>query len=182
MCKIHGPRHVKTCLRAYADSEGPETLAHPRSLMRALAVRTYNHHMLLDVSMEIKCPDQTMHVQDDVNPHNSHMLGATFFVWRGPHYYYRNVRRLYHVNRLFLKHRVRRARNILDQVLCLQLPTHGFFFLRVGRSAYFFSAKRKTSPNTTISYIKFYTLLQRFQNSAEGGVAPARAKVTGRGY
>ena len=33
-----GPRHAKTCLRAYADSEGPDQTAHPRSMLRAFAV------------------------------------------------------------------------------------------------------------------------------------------------
>ena len=31
--------HTKTCVRAYADSEGPDQTAHPRSLIRAFAVR-----------------------------------------------------------------------------------------------------------------------------------------------
>ena len=32
------PYHAKTCLRAYADSEGPDQTAHPRSLIRAFPV------------------------------------------------------------------------------------------------------------------------------------------------
>ena len=36
---IHGPRHAKACLRAYANSEGPDQPAHPHSLIRAFAVR-----------------------------------------------------------------------------------------------------------------------------------------------
>ena len=28
--------------------------------------------------MENKCPDETAHVQDDVHPHNFHMLEGTF--------------------------------------------------------------------------------------------------------
>ena len=31
----NGPRHVKTCLLAYAESEDPDQPAHPRSLIRA---------------------------------------------------------------------------------------------------------------------------------------------------
>ena len=33
------PCHAKTCLRAYANSEGPDQTAHPRSLIRAFTVR-----------------------------------------------------------------------------------------------------------------------------------------------
>ena len=35
--------HAKTCLLAYAGSEGPDQPAHPRSLIRAFAVRKQNH-------------------------------------------------------------------------------------------------------------------------------------------
>ena len=35
----HGPHHAKMYLRAYADNEGPDQTAHPRSLIRAFAVR-----------------------------------------------------------------------------------------------------------------------------------------------
>ena len=40
---LYGSSHGKTCLRAYADSEGPDQTAHPRSLIRAFAVRLKNH-------------------------------------------------------------------------------------------------------------------------------------------
>ena len=33
------PRLAKTCLRAYADNEGPDQPAHPRSLIRAFTIR-----------------------------------------------------------------------------------------------------------------------------------------------
>ena len=33
------PRRAKTCLRAYAHSEGPDQPAHPRSLIRPFTVR-----------------------------------------------------------------------------------------------------------------------------------------------
>ena len=33
---INKPRHAKTCLRAYADSERPDQPAHPRSPIRAI--------------------------------------------------------------------------------------------------------------------------------------------------
>ena len=36
---IYRPRQVRTCLRAYADSESPDQPAHPRSLIMAFAVR-----------------------------------------------------------------------------------------------------------------------------------------------
>ena len=37
--KKRGPRREKTCLRAYADSEGPDQTAHARSLIRTFTVR-----------------------------------------------------------------------------------------------------------------------------------------------
>ena len=40
---IYGPCHAKTCLRAYADRDVPDQPAHPRSLIRALAVRKHDH-------------------------------------------------------------------------------------------------------------------------------------------
>ena len=41
LCSLlsYEPGHAKTCLRAYADSEGPDKPAHPRSLIRAFIVR-----------------------------------------------------------------------------------------------------------------------------------------------
>ena len=42
----YGPRYAKTCLRAYADSESPDQIAHPRSLIRALAAHKQNHRLL----------------------------------------------------------------------------------------------------------------------------------------
>ena len=35
---LFGPRHAKTCLRAYADSEGQDQTAHPRSLIYAMRI------------------------------------------------------------------------------------------------------------------------------------------------
>ena len=49
-----GPRHAKTCLRAYADNEGPD---HPRSLIRAFTVREYNQWILQNLWKENKAPD-----------------------------------------------------------------------------------------------------------------------------
>ena len=69
--------HAKTCLRAYADSEGPDQPAHSHSLIRAFVVRKQNHWLLQNVSMESKCLDETVYVQDDVNPHILRMLEAT---------------------------------------------------------------------------------------------------------
>ena len=37
--KKNGPCQAKTCIRAYADSEGPDQPAHPRSLIRVSAIR-----------------------------------------------------------------------------------------------------------------------------------------------
>ena len=45
-CALIGPRHEKTCLRAYADSEGPDQPAHPRNLIRASTVRYQNQWIL----------------------------------------------------------------------------------------------------------------------------------------
>ena len=61
-------------LRTYADSDGPDQPAHPRSLIRALAVRKQHHWILKNVSVESKCPDETAHTKDDVNPHILRML------------------------------------------------------------------------------------------------------------
>ena len=43
---IIGQRYAKTCLWAYAGSEGPDKPAHPRSLIRTFAVRKQNHWLL----------------------------------------------------------------------------------------------------------------------------------------
>ena len=45
----------KKCLRAYEDSENPDQLAHPCSLIWAFAFRKQNHWILLNVSVESKC-------------------------------------------------------------------------------------------------------------------------------
>ena len=37
-----GPRNTKMCLRAYADNEGPDKPAHPRSLISAFTLRQQN--------------------------------------------------------------------------------------------------------------------------------------------
>ena len=49
--KLDGPRHVKTCLRANADSEGLDQSAHP------------NHWILLNVSIESKDLDDTLRMR-----------------------------------------------------------------------------------------------------------------------
>ena len=59
----HGPRHVKACLRAYADSEGPDHPAHPHSLIRIFTVRQQNHWTLQNVWIESKSPDDTLHMR-----------------------------------------------------------------------------------------------------------------------
>ena len=51
------------CLRADADREGPDQPAHPPSLIRAFAYRLQNHWTLKNVSMENKCPDETLHMR-----------------------------------------------------------------------------------------------------------------------
>ena len=40
------PRQAKTCLRAYADSKGPNQPAHPHSLITAFTVRLQNRRIL----------------------------------------------------------------------------------------------------------------------------------------
>ena len=57
------PRHAQTFLRAYAGIESPDQPAHPRSLIRAFAVRLLNSWILLNVSMESKCPDETLRMR-----------------------------------------------------------------------------------------------------------------------
>ena len=51
---------LKTCLRAYGDSEGQDQPVHLHSLIRAFAVRKQNHWILQNVSMKSKCPDETL--------------------------------------------------------------------------------------------------------------------------
>ena len=41
--RLYRPRHVKTCPREYADSEGPDQPVHLRRLIRAMSVRKQNH-------------------------------------------------------------------------------------------------------------------------------------------
>ena len=36
---LYGPRHAKTCLRAFADSKDPAQSEHPRKLNRAFTIR-----------------------------------------------------------------------------------------------------------------------------------------------
>ena len=57
---LYRPHHMKMCLRVDAENEGPDQSAHPRSLIRAFAVRKQNHWILYNVSMERKCLDETL--------------------------------------------------------------------------------------------------------------------------
>ena len=50
---------AKTCIVAYADSEGPD----PRSLIRAFAVRKHNPWVLKNVLMATKYPDETLRIR-----------------------------------------------------------------------------------------------------------------------
>ena len=43
------PRHTKTCVRAYADSEDPDQPAQPRSLIRDFTVPLQDHWILQNV-------------------------------------------------------------------------------------------------------------------------------------
>ena len=62
---LFGLRHAKTCLRAYADSEGPDQTAHPRSLIRAFTVRQQIHWILQ--TGEQRPVRYLTHAQDDLN-------------------------------------------------------------------------------------------------------------------
>ena len=43
-----GPRYAKTCIRVYADSEGPDQPTHPRILIRTVTICQKNHWKLAD--------------------------------------------------------------------------------------------------------------------------------------
>ena len=75
---IIGPApHAKTCLRAYADSEGLGQPAHPRNLIRAFVVRKQNHWILHNVSIEQMPGWDFTYVQDGVNSHMLRMFEGT---------------------------------------------------------------------------------------------------------
>ena len=61
------PCHSKMCLRAYANSDGPDEPAHPRSYISAFAVRKSNHRILQNVSVEGKYPDETSQLAFFIN-------------------------------------------------------------------------------------------------------------------
>ena len=60
---MYGSRHAKTCLRACADSEGPDQTAHSRSLIWAFPVHKPNHWILQNLWMESKCLDDTLRMR-----------------------------------------------------------------------------------------------------------------------
>ena len=68
----------ETCLRAYADREGPDQTSHPRSLIKAFAVHKEKHLILKNVSVESKCSDDISHEQDNVNRHILRLFKGTF--------------------------------------------------------------------------------------------------------
>ena len=47
------------CLQPYADSNDPDQPAHPRSLIRVIAVRKQNHLILYNILTESKWPGDT---------------------------------------------------------------------------------------------------------------------------
>ena len=57
------PRLAKPCLRAHADSEGPDKPAHPRSLIRAFTVRLQNYWIPQNVRMKSKGPDDILRMR-----------------------------------------------------------------------------------------------------------------------
>ena len=89
---IHGPRHAKTCLRAYADSEGPDNPSHPHGLIRAFAVRCQNQN----VSMESKCPEDTAHAWDEFLRF-AHVRLARL------NYFHRTYLKMYYLNGTYLQ-------------------------------------------------------------------------------
>ena len=71
-----GPRHAKTCLRAYADSEG---LDHLRSLIRVFTARQQNHRILQECMNGEQSPGWYFaHSQDDLNPRILRIFEGTF--------------------------------------------------------------------------------------------------------
>ena len=44
--RLNGSNHAEACLRAYADSKGPDQPAHSRSLIRAFTFRQKNRRKL----------------------------------------------------------------------------------------------------------------------------------------
>ena len=61
----YGPRHAKTCHRAYVGSEGT-ACASTQSVQGSCYCKE-SHWILQNVSMESKCLNETTHVQDDVS-------------------------------------------------------------------------------------------------------------------
>ena len=66
LVKTFRSRHAKKCIRAYADSEGQDQPAHPRSLIRAFAVRYSGviGRTLLNVLMERKYPGEILRMRE----------------------------------------------------------------------------------------------------------------------
>ena len=60
---ILGPCHTKTCLPAYANSQGPDQPAHLRSLIKAFIVRGQNHWILQNVWIESKGPNDILRMR-----------------------------------------------------------------------------------------------------------------------
>ena len=59
----YGPRHTKTCVRACADSEGPDQHANSRSLIRVFTVRSQSYWILQNVWLDSNYPDDTMYMR-----------------------------------------------------------------------------------------------------------------------
>ena len=73
-----GPRHAKTCLQAYADSEDPDQPAHARSLIRIFTVRWQNHWIIQNVWMNGKDPDDTLRMRRMIWMRILRMFEGTF--------------------------------------------------------------------------------------------------------
>ena len=72
-----GPRHAKKCLRAYADSEGPDKTARMRSLIRAFTVRQKSLDTTGCMNAEQRPGWYFVHAQYDLNMHILRMFKVT---------------------------------------------------------------------------------------------------------
>ena len=81
--QLIGQHHAKTCLLAYADSEGPDQPAHPCSPSRVFTVCLQNHSMLQNVSMESKGQDDALWVHRMIWILHFVHVWKHFFAWCG---------------------------------------------------------------------------------------------------
>ena len=77
--RLYGQRHVKTCLRAYAESEGPSHLVHPSSLI-SISLSTDRNISLntIECMNGEQRPGYFAHAQGDLNLYILRMFKVTF--------------------------------------------------------------------------------------------------------